>query len=152
MATVGRNQPCPCGSGKKYKQCCLSRDEAAALAAREQQRRDAPPAISPRRVGRWPVIDDDSPRIDGMSNGAVDLIHAGKFEEAERLCQRLLDEYPEVLDGHMRFGQLFRARGELKKAAEHLRLAAAIAFSDDDASDLGLSLAAEADSIDPPAP
>jgi len=21
-AKVGRNQPCPCGSGKKYKQCC----------------------------------------------------------------------------------------------------------------------------------
>lgn len=21
--TVGRNDPCPCGSGKKYKQCCL---------------------------------------------------------------------------------------------------------------------------------
>ena len=20
--TVGRNEPCPCGSGKKYKQCC----------------------------------------------------------------------------------------------------------------------------------
>jgi hypothetical protein len=20
---VGRNDPCPCGSGKKYKQCCL---------------------------------------------------------------------------------------------------------------------------------
>ncbi len=20
---VGRNQPCPCGSGKKYKQCCV---------------------------------------------------------------------------------------------------------------------------------
>ncbi|MGY4025958.1 SEC-C metal-binding domain-containing protein [Aeromonas rivuli] len=20
---VGRNEPCPCGSGKKYKQCCL---------------------------------------------------------------------------------------------------------------------------------
>ena len=23
MAEVGRNAPCPCGSGKKYKQCCL---------------------------------------------------------------------------------------------------------------------------------
>ncbi len=22
---VGRNDPCPCGSGKKYKQCCLSK-------------------------------------------------------------------------------------------------------------------------------
>ena len=20
---IGRNQPCPCGSGKKYKKCCL---------------------------------------------------------------------------------------------------------------------------------
>lgn len=22
---IGRNDPCPCGSGKKYKQCCLSK-------------------------------------------------------------------------------------------------------------------------------
>ncbi|MFM1684793.1 SEC-C metal-binding domain-containing protein [Aeromonas salmonicida] len=20
---IGHNEPCPCGSGKKYKQCCL---------------------------------------------------------------------------------------------------------------------------------
>ena len=26
---VGRNEPCPCGSGKKYKKCCLDSDEAA---------------------------------------------------------------------------------------------------------------------------
>jgi preprotein translocase subunit SecA len=31
-AKVGRNDPCPCGSGKKYKKCCLSRDEAAGKA------------------------------------------------------------------------------------------------------------------------
>lgn len=24
MSSVGRNHPCPCGSGKKYKQCCLA--------------------------------------------------------------------------------------------------------------------------------
>ena len=24
--TVGRNDPCPCGSGKKYTQCCLNKD------------------------------------------------------------------------------------------------------------------------------
>ena len=29
MATpVGRNEPCPCGSGRKYKRCCLERDAA----------------------------------------------------------------------------------------------------------------------------
>ncbi len=27
---VGRNDPCPCGSGKKYKKCCMARREAAA--------------------------------------------------------------------------------------------------------------------------
>ena len=24
---VGRNEPCPCGSGWKYKNCCLAKDE-----------------------------------------------------------------------------------------------------------------------------
>ncbi len=27
---VGRNDPCPCGSGKKYKRCCLEKEEAKA--------------------------------------------------------------------------------------------------------------------------
>ncbi len=26
---VGRNDPCPCGSGKKYKNCCMAKDEEA---------------------------------------------------------------------------------------------------------------------------
>jgi len=25
---VGRNEPCPCGSGKKYKKCCLGQEKA----------------------------------------------------------------------------------------------------------------------------
>ncbi|SEI39069.1 SEC-C motif-containing protein [Lachnospiraceae bacterium A10] len=31
---IGRNDPCPCGSGKKYKQCCLKKDQAAEREAR----------------------------------------------------------------------------------------------------------------------
>ncbi|WP_210237244.1 SEC-C domain-containing protein [Alteribacter natronophilus] len=30
MANVKRNDPCPCGSGKKYKKCCMNRQAAAA--------------------------------------------------------------------------------------------------------------------------
>ena len=30
----GRNEPCHCGSGRKYKQCCLGKDEAAQREAR----------------------------------------------------------------------------------------------------------------------
>lgn len=31
---VGRNQPCPCGSGRKHKQCCLGKPRRVALADR----------------------------------------------------------------------------------------------------------------------
>jgi tetratricopeptide (TPR) repeat protein len=31
MAKVGRNDPCPCGSGKKYKKCCLEREKPLEL-------------------------------------------------------------------------------------------------------------------------
>ena len=29
MEKIGRNDPCPCGSGQKYKKCCLAKDETA---------------------------------------------------------------------------------------------------------------------------
>jgi len=29
MGKVGRNDPCPCGSGQKYKKCCLHKAEPA---------------------------------------------------------------------------------------------------------------------------
>src|SRR5436309_1457056 len=30
MLQVGRNAPCPCGSGKKFKKCCLGKDDGPA--------------------------------------------------------------------------------------------------------------------------
>ncbi len=30
-AKVGRNDPCPCGSGRKFKKCCIYRRRAADL-------------------------------------------------------------------------------------------------------------------------
>jgi hypothetical protein len=29
--TIGRNDPCPCGSGKKYKKCCMEKDNTISL-------------------------------------------------------------------------------------------------------------------------
>ncbi len=31
MAVVGRNAPCPCGSGKKYKHCCANKQQSTPL-------------------------------------------------------------------------------------------------------------------------
>ena len=143
MTKVGRNQPCPCGSGKKYKQCCLDADEAARVAARPAQPTGR--EVGKSGFGNYDHIDP----LDRLSNGTVDLINAGRFEEAERMCQQLLVEFPDVPDGHMRLGLLNRRRGDNHKAAEHLRLAAAMARADENI-DLADSLDAEATEIDPP--
>ena len=42
MSDLGRNDPCPCGSGKKYKQCCLGKDEGKAREARAKAVDEAP--------------------------------------------------------------------------------------------------------------
>ena len=34
---VGRNDPCPCGSGKKYKHCCMGKEQASASSAGEKK-------------------------------------------------------------------------------------------------------------------
>jgi hypothetical protein len=31
---VGRNEPCPCGSGKKYKHCCALKSQKSPLTTR----------------------------------------------------------------------------------------------------------------------
>lgn len=56
-AKIGRNDPCPCGSGKKYKFCCLNKPkEESLLPESEEQRkiwlRNYPKVAEPRVEGR----------------------------------------------------------------------------------------------------
>ncbi len=34
MVAVGRNAPCPCGSGNKYKRCCVNKAEKMSVSMR----------------------------------------------------------------------------------------------------------------------
>lgn len=40
MLTVNRNDPCPCGSGKKYKKCCLPKLDGEKAIARQMDDRE----------------------------------------------------------------------------------------------------------------
>jgi hypothetical protein len=42
----GRNDPCHCGSGKKYKRCCLAKDQTAEREARTDAATEAAPPPS----------------------------------------------------------------------------------------------------------
>src|SRR5712691_5130578 len=75
MAKIGRNDPCPCGSGQKYKRCCLPREEAAAAERAATQARQVEPPVMPFEM----LSDDDG--LDQASNVVIDLIDAGRLDE-----------------------------------------------------------------------
>ena len=107
MAKISRNAPCPCGSGKKYKKCCLLRRELEALEQRK---------ILEQNPGKALVEVDD---LDDLSNSVLDLIDAGKFDEAESVCNELKKRYPDQVDGIERMALVYETRGENEKAAEY---------------------------------
>jgi hypothetical protein len=75
-ARPGRNEPCRCGSGKKYKHCCLEKDDkkaaaARAKAAKAEQAPAAPPedAPAPAPAAKAPKPKTDQPwKVGGSSS------------------------------------------------------------------------------------
>lgn len=57
--------------------------------------------------------------LDTLSNRALDAIQAQRYGQAEKLCERLLRDYPEALDGHDRLGSLREAQRRFQEAADH---------------------------------
>jgi hypothetical protein len=60
MREAGRNEPCPCGSGRKYKACCLAADQAAmragvAPSASERMRTRVAVREAARAAQSWEV-------------------------------------------------------------------------------------------------
>jgi tetratricopeptide (TPR) repeat protein len=110
MAKLGRNDPCPCGSGKKYKKCCLPLHEESRAKEREAA-----------------ALASDTTDLDELSNSVVDLIDAGRLDDAEAACRELLTRYPDQIDGTERLAAVYEAKGEKKPAAEYYRKAAEFA-------------------------
>ena len=93
MAKIGRNDPCPCGSGKKYKKCCMAKDEARAATLRvttasgeeatfRQARYDLlnqSEAIN--RLNQAPDFDADEPKSDPNTEISYDWLETGESAE-----------------------------------------------------------------------
>jgi hypothetical protein len=89
MAKIGRNDPCHCNSGKKYKKCCMASDDAAALAARP-----VAPAAVPARLPSLAGYFQEHDELDELteaSNAVVDMVHAPYEPGFEAVFQKLVD-------------------------------------------------------------
>lgn len=118
MAKIGRNDLCPCNSGKKYKKCCMAGDEAAARAARPAQ-----PATVPARRPSLASYVQEHDELTVTSNAVVDMVQAGNLDAAEQAAHELLARFPDVHDGYDRLGMVYEARGDHRQAADYYRKA-----------------------------
>jgi tetratricopeptide (TPR) repeat protein len=121
MAKTGRNDPCHCGSGKKYKRCCLEKDDDAASAAAQARQAASVDRTSALLDVLEESLDPDFDGLDEATNSVVDMVRAGKLDEAEAAARGLLVRYPQVHDGYDRLGMVAEARGDKKLAAAHYR-------------------------------
>jgi hypothetical protein len=97
---IGRNDPCHCGSGKKYKKCCLEKDEEA------RRKEAAPPTAPSHNKASDPYIE--------AWNARYEEFEASDYEARIALFKRTLDDV-ELMDGEMAFEML---SGLFAQAAE----------------------------------
>jgi SEC-C motif len=138
---IGRNDPCRCGSGKKYKRCCLAADETPAVErAREVAVQEAVFArhtaeitalLRSRGLPRTEAtlrsvateIENKAKEIERLCSLTLDEIDARRFDAASDLCDRLERDYPEEVAGLDLRAHLLEAQGDIAAAARTYRRA-----------------------------
>ncbi len=108
MALPQRNDPCPCGSGRKYKKCCLAR---AAPAARPET---AKLGTDLKSVPNAPPSD----AIESLLQQAQQFHQAGLLAQAEVLYKQVLRLDPRHPEALYRLGLLARDAGRPDIAAD----------------------------------
>jgi tetratricopeptide (TPR) repeat protein len=135
MSSVGRNDPCPCGSGKKYKKCCAQAATGTAQAASGAASGgtaplpDLSPLFAQLRAGRNPELEasarhliDRHPALGILWKllGAALFAQGKDAEGALETAARLLPNDPE---SHTNLGNVLRAKGRPEAAADQHRRA-----------------------------
>ena len=123
MAKIGRNAPCPCGSGKKHKKCCSVTDAAGPTTLEASQ----------TESGTAHVCDFCSDELEDELNRRADVVLrellAGRADEAEVLCRAFIDDFPEEAEGLDLLSMIFEERGQRERALELLKHASDIAHA-----------------------
>lgn len=80
----GRNDPCICGSGKKYKKCCQDKHERGMTQTDSQQSNVSGAAAS------------SASRVTHEINQLIALLNAGRFGEVEVNAHRMVKRHPDL--------------------------------------------------------
>ena len=115
---IGRNEPCPCGSGKKYKHCCLEKHEAV------RQVKDPEQAANLRAKER------EQEQLVKRIEKAFGLLSSRQYIEAIRFASNLISNYPNEDRLHDIVATSHLYAGECEEAIEICRRRLEVAESE----------------------
>jgi tetratricopeptide (TPR) repeat protein len=107
---VGRNDPCPCGSGRKFKHCCEGKIERA----------EPPPAQASPRAPPSPALKQ---RLRALFLAAEGHANAGRLVEAMSLVKEIVQLDPQSSQAHHALGMLWLRSGQPAEAVASLQRA-----------------------------
>ncbi len=128
---VGRNEPCPCGSGNKYKRCCGQTSGSAAdvAATASAASLDLNPLLTLLRAHRHAELEAGVRRLlerHGRNGTLWKLLAAalyGQGKDALAALETAAQLLPNDPEAHTNLGNALRARGKLEEAAARHRRA-----------------------------
>src|SRR3989304_4682263 len=127
MKKLGRNDPCKCGSGKKYKHCCLLREDSQAVSKRADTASTAE-AIRAAREHHQAGKNDVAVELinKAISNNHSDPSYYNNLGSAYRAlksldkaiagCRKALAIKPDFADAHNNLGIALDEKGERDEA------------------------------------
>ncbi|MCE5336631.1 MAG: SEC-C domain-containing protein [Desulfobacteraceae bacterium] len=83
LSRTGRNDPCPCGSGKKYKKCCLPRHE------------EARSSMPPDQLQAMEARAREKEKLEKEVQRGFEMIFSLEFDRAVQYAKKQLQTYPE---------------------------------------------------------
>jgi len=127
MTTPTRNDPCPCGSGKKYKHCCQAKDAAQAASARASRAfipGTLQMAIGQHQAGRLvtakalyqQILQADPKQPDALHLLGLIEHQQGQSTHAIALIQKAMQARPNDATFHFNLGNLHQDLGHLDPA------------------------------------
>jgi predicted O-linked N-acetylglucosamine transferase (SPINDLY family) len=135
MSDVGRNEPCPCGSGKKFKRCCGAGATGARSGAKPEPV-DIPntfrTAFAHHQEGRLAEARSLYETILKVSPGQPDTLHLlglvahkqGDLDRAVELIRKSIKARSDLPEAHYNLGVVLQEQGKLDDAIASYRKAA----------------------------
>jgi len=130
---LARNDPCSCGSGKKYKQCCLDKEAPPASAPSDAMGVASAMQIAAAhfQAGRLIEADEACKQILQLSPNYPDALHLqgmiayqiGMHDVAAVLLGNVVKIAPNFADGHNNLGVVLTAQGKQSEAVASYRKA-----------------------------